>query len=363
MPAIITFIDFKKAFDSLHRESLWRILECYGIPMKYILIMQDMYKDNQCAVRTGNELSEWFHIGTGVKQGCILSPLLFGIAIDFITKKCLKGQTGIPWSNGNQLEDLDFADDIALLSRNSADMQSKTDSLGTVAGKIGLQISYEKTKVLRSIKADNTEIQLDGKTVEEVDHFTYLGGCVERDGDIKREVSIRIAKAAAAFKSLNNVWSSKIVSLKTKLRLFNSNVLSVLTYAAESWKSSKATDRRIDSFENKCLRKIMSIKWDEFRTTEEVRELSGQTPVSKTIRKRRWKYIGHTCRREDTRITKQALRVEVNGKRKRGRPRETLRRTILREAHTMGMSNITDIVLAAQDREGWRSKVEALCDG
>jgi hypothetical protein len=277
-------------------------------------------------------------------------------------RKCSGGQTGIPWTDGNQLEDLDFADDIAFLSGNSTDMQTKTDTLVKSAGRVGLQISYEKTKLMRTWNTDGSRVQLEGNTIEEVDQFTYLGGCVEKDGDITKEVNVRVGKAAAAFKNLSKIWSSRIISSRTKLRLFNSNVISVLTYAAESWRSTKAVERKLDSFENKCLRKIMSIKWNEFKTTEEIREMSRQIPVSRVIKRRRWEYIGHTCRRDDSRITKQALEWEVKGKRKRGRPKETLRRTILREAGKIGVNNMNAIKTAAQDRDGWRLKVEALCD-
>ena len=358
----INFIDFKKAFDSLHRDSLWHILECYGIPACIVVIIEDMYANNQCAVRTDDGLSEWFDIQTGVKQGCILSPLLFGIAIDFVMRKCTNGKTGIPWLNGTHLEDLDFADDIALMSTSTEAMQRKTDQLASMAGRVGLQISFDKTKVMKSPGSNGDRVQLEGKAIEEVDHFTYLGSCIDREGNTRKEVNSRIAKAAAAFRGLNKIWTSKVISMKTKLRLYNSNVLSVLTYGAESWRMTKETERRLDSFENKCLRKIMGIKWTEFKTTEEVRKTSEQEMVSKVIRKRRWKYVGHVCRREDTRIPKQVLNWDVDGKRKRGRPKETLKRTMMREAAQMGMQSMQAVMEAAQDRDSWRAKIEALCD-
>ena len=73
-------------------------------------------------VKVNNSLTEWFFIKTGVRQGCILSPLLFGITIDWITKRSMENKTtGIKWLNNTTLEDLDFADDIALLSHSYND--------------------------------------------------------------------------------------------------------------------------------------------------------------------------------------------------------------------------------------------------
>jgi hypothetical protein len=74
---IINFIDFQKAFDSLHRPSLWKILTFYGIPSKYINIIKAFYSNMVCCVRTESGDSSWFLVETGVKQGCVLSPILF----------------------------------------------------------------------------------------------------------------------------------------------------------------------------------------------------------------------------------------------------------------------------------------------
>jgi hypothetical protein len=77
-----------------------------------------LYDGYACPVRTEERLDDWFQVETGVKQGCILSPLLFGIVIDFIMNKCCLGNTGIEWAGGSKPEDLDFADDIALICDN-----------------------------------------------------------------------------------------------------------------------------------------------------------------------------------------------------------------------------------------------------
>ena len=131
---IINFIDFQKAFDSIHRPTLWNILKEYGVPEKYVNIVKTLYENSKCAVKVNNSLTDWFLIKSGVRQGCILSPLLFGITIDWVMKRSMENKTtGIKWLNNTTLEDLDFADDIALLSHSYNDQQIKTTSLLDIA--------------------------------------------------------------------------------------------------------------------------------------------------------------------------------------------------------------------------------------
>ena len=93
---LINFIDFRKAFDSVHRESLWKILALYGIPDKYINIFKNIYRGSQCKIRTDADSTDTLEIVTGVRQGCLLLPLLFIIAVDFIMGKTkVKHRSGL----------------------------------------------------------------------------------------------------------------------------------------------------------------------------------------------------------------------------------------------------------------------------
>ena len=151
-PLYINFIDFTKAFDSVNRLALEKILSHYGIPDKIISIIKMLYTDLNARVICGSNLSEEFKLQTGVKQGCLLSPLLFTFCIDWIMRETIKNKrTGITWAMTEMLEDLDFADDIALLSHRHRDMQEKTKQLAETARKIGLKINDTKTKVIEEI--------------------------------------------------------------------------------------------------------------------------------------------------------------------------------------------------------------------
>ncbi|XP_063415915.1 uncharacterized protein LOC134697563 [Mytilus trossulus] len=91
-PLYINFVDFEKAFDSIHRESLWSILKAYHIPDKLITVIKLFYDSFECAVIDEGIQSEWFKVKTGVKQGCMMSGFLFLLTIDYVMKQTIKDQ-------------------------------------------------------------------------------------------------------------------------------------------------------------------------------------------------------------------------------------------------------------------------------
>ena len=145
----ITFIDFEKAFDSVDRDSLWKIMRHNGIPNKYVSVIKETYQGMTCRILHGDDMSESFNVQTGVRQECLLSPFLFLLAIDWVMRETTNDRNGIQWTLFDQLDDLDFADDLALLAHNHEQMQAKTTALQTTASKIDLKINTDKAKVMR----------------------------------------------------------------------------------------------------------------------------------------------------------------------------------------------------------------------
>ena len=226
----------------------------------------------------------------------------------------------------SQLDDLDFADDLALLSHSCKQMQEKTGQLESTSASTGLKINKKKTEVMRINATSNTPITVGGETIKETESFVYLGSVIDKQGGTDRDVSARIGKARGAFVMLKNIWASKEINIKTKLRIFNSNVKSVLLYGSETWRTTKKMLQKIQTFINSCLRRIYRISWPDKIRNEELWKRAGQDPVEKQIMKRKWGWIGHTLRKESSSITRQALTWNPQGKRKRGRPRNTWRR-------------------------------------
>ena len=323
-PLYISFIDYEKAFDSVDRETIWKLLR---VPKKKISLIRCTFQDMSCKIAHAGQLSESFEVKTGVRQGCLLSPFLF-LIIDWIMKTTTTGRNnGIQWTFWTQLDDLDFADDLALLSHSHRQMQDKTTLLETTSAGTGLKINRKKTELMKMNTTANVPITVGGEPIREVESFVYLGSVVDHQGGTDRDVTARLGKARAAFVMLKNIWASGGISMRTKLRIFNSNVKSVLLYRCETWRTTQTMQRKIQTFFNTYLRRIYKIQWQEKIRNEHLWERVGQEPVAKQILRRKWGWIGHTLRKPASSTTRQALTWNPQGKRKRGRPRNSWRRS------------------------------------
>ena len=262
-PLYINFIDYEKAFDSVDRETMWKLLRHYGVPKKIISLIRCIYQDMSCKIAHTGQLSESFEVKTGVRQGCLLTPFLFLLVIDWIMKTTTRRNNGIQWTLWTQLYDLDFADDLALLSHKHSQMQDKTTLLETKSARTGLKINRKKTELMKMNTTASAPITVGGEPIREVESFVYLGSVVDHQGGTDRDVTARIGKARAAFVMLKNIWASGGISMRTKLRIFNSNVKSVLLYGCETWPTTQTMKRKIQTFFNTCLRRIYKIQWQE----------------------------------------------------------------------------------------------------
>ena len=137
----INFIDFEKAFDSISREVLWRLLRHYGMPVKAVTIIRALYEGFSAQVIHNGQRTQSLNMRTGVRQGWLLSPLLFLVALDWVTRTVFDRKRGIQWTFTASLEDLDFDDDRALLSHRKQDMitRDKTRALEVQGAKVGLK--------------------------------------------------------------------------------------------------------------------------------------------------------------------------------------------------------------------------------
>ena len=128
----------------------------------------------------------------------------------------------IRWRFTDQLEDLDFADDIALISTTQHQMRKKTDKLAETSQRIGLNISKTKTQVMRLNRKNTEPIKFqNGDTIKEIKDFTYLRAVVSTAGGCDKDRDSRLSKAKTAFRKLKRIWGSKQYNRRAKIRLFN----------------------------------------------------------------------------------------------------------------------------------------------
>ncbi|BHF75173.1 hypothetical protein SprV_0501826800 [Sparganum proliferum] len=120
----VGFVDIAAAFDSVRREPMWRIMALDGVPTKIFAMVKAYYRSTTARVLVCNNPSQPFGIRSDVRQGCILSPILFNYDIDWILGRTLREGDGVEFAPGHRLTDLDYADDIALLASSFGDLQS-----------------------------------------------------------------------------------------------------------------------------------------------------------------------------------------------------------------------------------------------
>ena len=171
----------------------------------------------------------------------------------------------------------------------------------------GSMINRKKIELMKMNTTANAPITVGGEPIREVESIVYLESVVDHQGGTDRDVTARIGKARTTFVMLENIWVSGGISMRTKLRIFNSNVKSVLLYGCETWRATQTMQRKIQTFFNTCLRRIYKIQWQEKIRNEDLWERAGQEPVAKQILRRKWGWIGHTLRKPASSTTRQAL--------------------------------------------------------
>ena len=182
LPLTVTFIDFKKAFDSINRNVMFAFLRHYGIPEVIVKAISVLYDNSKSAVMVDGTISESFLVTTGVLQGDVLAPFLFIMLMDYLMRKATENiKSGIvthPRRSRRHpaisLNDLDFADEIALLESSMANPQAQLSRIAAAADDLGFVISVSKTVHDCQLQPSTTTGGL-GQPIKHVPNFRYLG--------------------------------------------------------------------------------------------------------------------------------------------------------------------------------------------
>ena len=176
------FIDYAKDFDGVDHNKLWKILKEMGIPDHLTCLLRNLYADLEATVRTGHGTTDWFQIGKGVCQGCILSPCLFNLYTEYIMRNAglEEAQAGIKIA-GRHINNLRYADDTTLMEESEEELKSLLMKVKEESEKVGLKLTIQKTKIMAS--SPITSWQIDGESVETVSDFIFLGSKITADGN------------------------------------------------------------------------------------------------------------------------------------------------------------------------------------
>ena len=181
-------------------------------------------------------------IGRGVRQGCCLSPILFNLYSEYLTKESLEG-LGDFKIGGQIIHTVKYADDLALLAKEEKVLQDKIDKLIEIGRCYGMEMNVEKTKVMRILRQPfPVNIMIDQKQLENVECFKYLGRVLTNDGKCTCEIKCTIAMATAAFNKKRTLFTSTL-DLELRKKVVKCYVWSIALYGAEAW-ALRAVDQR-----------------------------------------------------------------------------------------------------------------------
>ena len=175
------------------RDAIRQALKEKGVPPKIISIIAAIYEQSTCNVVQKNLISELTPVLNGVKQGCTLSPLLlFKVTLDYVMSKVSKESEGIRWGIWGKLTDLDYADNICLLTHSTRTMQKMLERLGKEAANAGLKINVQKTKEMRIALTNKEPLYIHNEIIEKVTQFTYLGSIIDNIGRTEVDIKARV---------------------------------------------------------------------------------------------------------------------------------------------------------------------------
>ena len=223
-------MDLEKAYDRVHREAMWRVLGMYGINGQLLKATQSLYEKSEACVRVCREEGEWFEVGVGLRQGCVMSLWLFNLFMDVVMKKVREkaGYVGVTLRDeGRNIERkvdwLMFADDTVLLGDSEEKLERLVQEFGRVCRRRKLSVNETKSKIMKigtNGEENGVDISLNDRRMEEVETHRYLGVDMSSDGGMGEEVNHRITEANKAWGALKDVWKKRHISQEAKVGMY-----------------------------------------------------------------------------------------------------------------------------------------------
>ena len=317
----MAFIDLEKAFDRVPRKVIWWALRKLGVEEWIVRLVQGMYANARSRVHVGEGYSEEFEVKVGVHQGSVLSPLIFIIVLEALSREF---HSGVPW------EDL-YADDLVIIAESLEECVRRLLTWKEATEKKGLRVNAGKTKImmcstrldllqssgefscavcctgvgsnsifcngckhwvhkkcsgLKSLKKDpdyrctrcqgtarpldgtpQKEVQVGPDKLEVVASFCYLGDMLSAAGGCELSTTTCVETAWKKFKDLLPVLSSQHLSFKTRGRVYSSCVQSAMLHASETWPLTKPNLQRLQQNDRAMIRQICNVRPQDIVTT------------------------------------------------------------------------------------------------
>jgi hypothetical protein len=376
-PLVMTFIDYEKAFDTVCTGNMLMALRKQGVENAYQDIIKDIYSRAKSKIKVNLD-DVTVPMKRGVRQGDTISPKLFTATLEDIfrdiewnvqegdeiyvrtesarnelekRRRKKRKKKGIK-IDGEWLTHLRFADDIVLFAENGLDMEEMIEEMAEKSKKCGLRMNLGKTKVMNNKYADQIQIMVDGKIIENVNSYIYLGQNIKIDEDQTEEIKRRTQMGWMAFGKLGYVLRGNIpICLKRKV--FDQCILPVLIHGSESWTLTEEMIRKLRVTQRGMERSMLGITRKDRKTCEWIRGQTGVRDVLESAKSQKWRWTGHMLRSGENKWTKKVIGWwPREGKRGRGRPRKRWEDEIGERAGRQWRRK-------TEDREEWRYLGEA----
>lgn len=348
---ILCFIDYEKAFDRVKHEILMQRLTDIGLDGKDLRIIKNLYWNQTANIRVENSETDQIDICRGVRQGCILSPLLFNLYSEAIITEALEGlEVGIT-INGKIVNNLRYADDTVLLASTQQDLQYILNRVHECSLRAGLNMNVTKTKYLvaSGTHISAPQLSIAGSDLEQVQHYKYLGAWVNEKWESDEEICTRIEIARATFQKMRKVLCNRNLGIKLRVRMLHCYIWPVVLYGSEAWTLKVNTQKRLEAFEMWCYRRMLRISWMQKISNEKVLQRVGETrALLQTIKRKKVAYLGHVLRNDKYQLLQLIMMGKIKGKRRVGRRKKSWLRNI---REWTSIASVEDLFRLAQDRK------------
>ena len=377
----IAFIDLSKAFDTVNRNLLWDLLGRLGVPPKFLNTLRQLHDGMQACVRIGGQQSPSFNVKLGVRQGCVLAPVIFNLflsAVTLLSHKALGTTDGIHLQfrldgslfNIRRLQaltkitkqhilELQYADDCALLAHTPDSLQRALNVVSSIYSALGLKVNISKTQVIAQHSIHQSEVpvfNIDGQQLTIVPHFTYLGSVLSPTCNIDNDIQVRVGSASAAFGRLKTrVFLNRNLTVSTKAAVYKAVCLSTLLYGSEAWTPYQRHVRILERFHIRCLQRILGLTWEDRVPYVDIYDRTQTPSIQVFLAQRHLRWVGHVIRMPAQRLPRQILYGQLQeGFRSPGGQRKRYKdhiKTLLKRC-AIQPSALEDL---AADRHTWRS--------